>query len=231
MPQPADMVYLLMQFDLSSSAGVVDHAEFGVYGSLSWSPASDADWDAAMTALAGAARSNWASGFPKPNFSPGVTLAAAKATRQNTSGHALNVGQDASSGGSWQGSGSQSLPWEVALCVSLYGYPRGNFVSNARSKRGRIYLPPLASAILINSLTGEISITDAENLRDAVGTWLSAVATTDLGASMHRWEPQILSKTHSLVSEIVQLSVDNKLDSQRRRQKQLPAVINSVNWP
>lgn len=225
------MVYVRMNFDLSSSAGVVDQAEFGIYGVLTWTPGDDGAWTDVLQALATAGRGEWAGSFPKTLMSPGLSLNSCKATQQSTSGHALLVAQDSSEGGSWAGSASQSLPWEVAIVISTYSYPRGSFVPNARSRRGRAYLGPLGSNILISSLTGEISITDAETLRDAFGDWLSALAGNIFGDSDHRFVPSILSRHLVQSFPITQLSVDNKLDSQRRRQKTLPAVINSVDWP
>lgn len=231
MTQPPDLVYLRMIFSLNSSSGPEDEAMFGIYGNFNWTPSTDADWDSALADLATAARGNWVSDVAKTYFSPGTNLDQAKASRQNSTGHTLNEGADASTGGDWSGTASQSLPWENSLVISLYSYPRGSFTSNARRKRGRIYLPPLGTNLLVDTDTGLASISFVEAIRDDIKSWLHDVQTTNLGSSGHNWSPQILSRAAVDTYGLNYLSVDNKLDVQRRRQKSQTPQISTVAYP
>lgn len=231
MPQPDDMVYLVNQFNLNDGTANVEIAEFGIYGSLSWAPADSAAWDAALAALATASISTWAADVGAAKYSPGVQYGQAIATRQNTSGLAVNQAREVPGGTPWTGSAAQSMPWETAVCINLYGYRRGSFAPLSRRKRGRIYLPPLGATIMGNANSGKIRATDLDVVQGDIKTWLSDLATTDLGATSHRWEPQILSKVGNMVTGIVQLSTDDRWDSQRRRERQMPVTIHSVDFP
>ena len=117
----------------------------------------------------------------------------------------------------WVGTSTQpSLPWETSLCVSLYCYPRGTFQPNARRRRGRFYLPPMSSAVLASNNSGFVADNVAHGVlsqmhdfcRDAWQSYLG-VDEAHLG---------VFSRADSTVYPVVQISLDAKIDSQRRRQ-------------
>lgn len=229
MTQPADMVKMTVEFDLQNGSDVVlDHAQFRIWSDA---PVPVSDWDAWLQDVANFARDHWISGMPKTPFSPAVVLNRVVCGRYDTSGHVVNEKAAAASPTDWIGSGAKSLPWQVSLAISLYAYERGTFVLQGKSKRGRIYLPPLADSQIGDSTTGEMTLTAAETLRDAIGTWLTAiVGHTPTGGSTS-FHPVVLSTTHNYSNEVAFLSVDTKLDTQRRREKQLTSVIGTVAWP
>ncbi len=231
MPQPDNMVFLVTQFALFDGSANVEIAEFGMYGSFSWDPGDDASWQAALGALAAADLAAWTSNVAVSHFSAGAILSTAIATRQNTTGHAVQEAREVPSGTPWQGTADLSLPWEVSMCINLYTYMRGTFVPHNRRRRGRIYLPPLGASTIGNEFSGKMGATQVTDILSDVHDYLSDLATTDLGASGHRWEPQVLSKVGNSVAGVVQLSTDDRFDSQRRREKQQPVTVHSVDFP
>lgn len=229
MPQPANLVKLTMQFDLYGASGTPeDLAEFSVWGDTD--PAPPADPDAWLLDLATFACNQWITGVPKTRFSPGVHLHRTLAGIYNTLDILTFEQAFVATDGDWSGAADNSLPWSNSIAISLYTYPRGSFVTQGRSKRGRIYLPPVAPTILFGGPSGEISIGEVNTLRDAVGDWLTAIVghSGPGGGSFH---PGVLSKTHNYFNELGFLSVDNKMDTQRRREKQQTATISTVAWP
>ena|SRR6187431_192026 len=100
--------------------------------------------------------------------------------------------------------GSGALPADVALCLSFQGVPVSG-TPQAR-KRGRVYIGPLTSSILVSS-TGRpvqsfIDILNgaAQELRDSAGTsWVVYSRVDDIGYTVNNgW-------------------IDNEFDTQRRR--------------
>jgi len=226
--QPANLVKLDMVFTLGDDAGVEDSAEFGVWGQFNFTPASSADWDTALGELAQFSADTFSSVVPTTHFSSGAGLLHARAARCDAAGHTLNEAIKTPAD-PWTGSGSSnSLPWAVSLVVSLYTYTPGTFIAFAGRRRGRVYLPPLNAAILTDGKSGEISITLAQTLRDNFKTWLLGVKAHALAESEQVWTPGVLSTTGNMWNAVTDLRVDNKLDTQRRRERQQPAVVSST---
>ncbi len=237
MPVPADNVKLIMIFALNDGSADVEVAECGIWGMLNGGSGAP-DYPTQLQALAVGALAAWTAHAPVAEFSSAVVLKQAKAVHYNTSGHTLAEGVAAPTGTPWQGTASQSLPWEVSLCLSLYGYNRGTFEPNAARKRNRTYLPPMGAVIMGNAITGRLSATNA----NAVLTWYKAfladVSSVALGSSWV-FAPQVLSKggtkppldPDGTLTAVQQISVDDKLDSQRRRERQQPATIYTLAFP
>lgn len=124
------------------------------------------------------------------------------------------------------GSGSQALPPEVAVVVSLYGYPRDTFVPLARRQRGRFYLPGLT----VTYLQGRGLLSDTG--RDAIADFGKALADgiwdTDT-ADGNRLLLLVASKTANQVSAVQYIRVDNHPDVQRRRQNSMPYTYSYRN--
>lgn len=229
MPQPANLVKLTMQFDLWGASGSPeDLAEFSVWGDTD--PAPPPSPDTWLDDLADFATSEWVTSFPKTRFSPAVHLNRAIAGIYGSDGKLDFERAVAVAPTDWVGAADDSLPWSNGMVISLYTYTRGNFVANGKSRRGRIYLPPFGTSILNAGPSGELSIGDITTIRDAFGDWLTALAghSGPGGGSFHAG---VLSKTLNQFNELAQLSVDNKMDTQRRREKQQAATISSVDWP
>lgn len=238
MPQPDNLVELSQVFTLGTSSGVEDSAEFSVWGQLNFTPATSTDWDTALGNLAQFAADTWSSDVSTTPYSNGAGLLHTRAARCNTSGHTVNEAIKTPAD-PWTGnSGSNSLPWEVSCCVSLYTYEPGTFIANAANRRGRVYLPPLNVSVFINTKSGEPSITDVESLRDEFAAWLSAVQGHAIAESEQVWSAGVRSTSRksnpSYAGEwhpVTHLRVDNKLDAQRRRERQQSAVVSVVAFP
>jgi len=229
MPQPDNCVKLTMQFDLVDGGGAVqDHAEFRIWSDPPHTGGTVSD--AWLLDAADFAATSWDSVVSPTHYSPAVVLSGAVMGQYNTAG-LLTAEQKFVVGASpWQGTASQSLPWSISAVIGLYTYPRGSFVVQGKSKRGRIYLPPLGTNIMGNSVTALMSATTAQGLRDDIGTWLTGLVGHS-GPGGYSFHPGVLSVTHNYFNELGQLSVDTKLDTQRRREKQQQAVIYNVDWP
>lgn len=223
------MVKMTVQFDLQNGSDVVlDQAEFRIWSDA---PTPVSDWDAWLTDVAEFARDHWISGVSKTHFSPAVVLNRVICGRYDTAGHTVNEKVATASPTDWIGSAAKSLPWQVSAVISLYTYERGTFVTDGKRKRGRIYLPPLGDSIIGDSTTGEMLLATAQALRDDVGTWLTAIVGHTPAGGSTSFHPVVLSLAGDFSNELSFLSVDTKLDTQRRREKQLTAIVDTVAWP
>jgi hypothetical protein len=228
-PQPNNLVKVTVQFDLTDASSVVeDHAEIGIWGQLPDWDGSNAD--AVLEALATYAAGQWVADISPTRYSPAVVLNGVVAGSYNTAGNLTAEQKFTNSPSDWVGAASQSMPWAVSPVVSLYTYQRGTFVLQGKSKRGRVYLPPVGTTAMGNAVSGEMSVTNAEDFRDDIATWLAAIVGHSLpgGFAFH---PGVLSKTHNYFNQLAYLSVDTKLDTQRRRERQQLATISTVPWP
>lgn len=210
---PANNVYIRWQFTLSRVGTAEDIAEFGVW----WEPvASVTDWDTFLFDQATIAWEAWVSAQNHSFWGPNVILAKVTAVHYDTTGHTLNE-QVFNAGTPWVGSSTASaLPWETSLAVSLYTYPRGTFTTNGRRKRGRYYLPPMSAGVLDASDSGYFDNTLVSALLSAQHTFLIA-AGKDI-AGVHVLDCSVLSKVDDILRPVVQISLDAKFDSQRRRE-------------
>jgi len=228
MTQPDNMIKMTMVFGLQDGTDtILDQAEFRIWSD---DPTGITDYDAWLLDAATYAGEQWVSVIPKTPFSPAVVFQKCIMGHYDTSGHLVHEQAYVAGSTDWIGSGAKTLPWQIALCISLYAYERGTFTLNGRRKRGRIYLPPLADSMVHDSTTGEMQLSDATGLRDDVGTWLSNIVghSGPGGGSFH---PVVLSLAGDFSNEVGWLSVDTKLDTQRRREKQLTTTVDTVEWP
>jgi hypothetical protein len=231
MAQPADLVKVTMQFDLNDGTAVVDHAQFGVWGAITAS-GLPSDWNAALDDLCNGALTGWVADVPETLFSPASVLNGAVAGHYDTSGHLVHERKIAATGGTeWTGSASQSMPWAVTPCVSLYTYTRGDFIANGKSRRGRIYLPPVGTNIMGNTTSAQMSQTNVDNILGYVAAFLSDLEAVDLTSTASSFKPGVLSVALNQFNQLSHLSMDRKLDTQRRREKQQTTVITTQAWP
>lgn len=113
------------------------------------------------------------------------------------------------------GSMSTHNPNQVALVATL------RTPVPSRRTRGRMYLPATGAATLTGGFYGG---SGPANVAAAVKSLINFSPTA--------FPPVVVSPTAGTASLISQISVDNRLDVQRRRaNKQLPTVTASVNVP
>lgn len=115
------------------------------------------------------------------------------------------------------GTGGDSLPSEVAVCVSLETGILG------RSYRGRSYLPGLAKAAC--GADGTINTTYYEHIADRYADLVTALDShLDGGDSFINIG--ILSETKGIFTEVIGVKAGNVFDVQRRRRNGGPEVYS-----
>lgn len=231
--QPDGLCYLRWQFARYNDANVIEEeALIGIYGQLSGYPATAPDQDDYLAALAQAAIDKWTADVDHTAFSLNLELTRTLAIVQDTAGHTVREQVVSTPTGHWRGSDSSAaLPWECALVIGLYTYERGSFVPNARRRRGRVYLPGLPSSGLGSGKSGLLTNTYAQARRDELGAVLSDLVGFSLPHGGGSWHPGILSKVAGQFNDLSHLSVDNKVDVHRSRERQQAATISTVAWP
>lgn len=217
-----------INFNMSLGAG----DEIAVWGHhVTWDGAGNPT-DASD--LASHCRDAWSSGFTATGLFPGslsgVNVTAYKlantppyhSTDKGVS--PFGVGDNPAFTG---GGGSDSLPWECAFVVTLNAFSDPFDLLKAR-KRGRMYLGPVAKA-RISGGAGLMSSADAQAFADSTLAYFEAVNDA-LGG--HQVRAVVFTRGGkggagaAGVSSIVDISADNKVDSQRRREnKQSDSVV------
>lgn len=112
------------------------------------------------------------------------------------------------------GTGSgQEQPNQVSIvCSTLTG-------QSGRSFRGRMYVPATNLGITAGVIaSGQV---------DAVATGL--VDAIDAVRTDTTWRPMVVSNTQNVMTEIIQLRVDNKPDIQRRRANKLVSTYRNTS--
>jgi hypothetical protein len=121
------------------------------------------------------------------------------------------------------------LPWETSLAASLYTYPRGTFVPQARRKRGRFYLPPMGADQLDASNSGFFPDATIDAMLAEIVGFLQDSRETDVGAVTGTLG--VFSRVDGVIRDVIQVSMDAKYDSQRRRQNRENAGIVRTDFP
>lgn len=229
MTQPADLVKLVMVFDLlNDDTSVAEIAEFGIWGKFTTTPSGSALWDSNLQELAQLAVDSWSADISTAFFSHGAKLKQARAIHADTAGHTQHE-QLATPGTAWQGSAtSHSLPWSNSLVVSLYTYTPGSFITFAGRRRGRVYLPPLNVSIISATNQGTVSSADALTYLNDFKGWLNDVQGVTLTPDENVWTAGVLSLAANQWNHLTDLAIDTKIDTQRRREKSQQAVRQSV---
>lgn len=233
---PSDMLRVRLRATLWESGAQQEEAQFGFYGQRLHTVGQTTDWPADVQEIANKVRDRWNSQITyKAAWSGDVHMDSVKVDHLSaTDGKTLDQGVALFTGGdAWVGTGAKSLPWETALCVSLFGYERGVFERDKGRKRGRFYLPPMSSQTL-NDVGGEVDSTVMNNLNTVVGNFLNSVqgmgfssgdgpsgddyfnlVVMSIGTPLKPLDPTTHPITHYYI--------DSKFDSQRRRERQQPA--------
>jgi hypothetical protein len=216
---PSDAIEFTFKFNLTRVGTLEDIAEFTVWCATDGFEPDDAG----LLKLAVGAGNAWTDNAGPSYWSDNVSLATITARTFMSDGHTLRE-QITAPVDPWVGVGSNpALPWESSLVLSLYTYPRGTFISNGRRKRGRIYLPPMSSEWLDNSNSGYFSNTALPGFFANMVDFIGRVGQDDLGVKLTH--PVVFSRVDGVTREITQLSIDAKIDVQRRRQNREVAGV------
>lgn len=223
---PLDLYVLTFEFSLNRVGTNEDIALFD----LSFSGVDGAEYN--DTELASAAQggiNSWIANSTKTYWTTNVQFSFVTATNYLANGH-INHQQRVPVGATWVGtSDPPALPWETSLAVSLYTYPRGTFVSNGRRKRGRFYLPPMASSALDPSNSGYLHDSSVGPLLSDMHDFLAAAGESGVGVPVGVLG--VYSRVDGVVRDVSELSLDAKFDSQRRRQNRESAGYDVVDFP
>lgn len=232
LPTPADIMRVRLRATLRVGADAVEEAQFGFWGQLFHREGNLTDWDTNCQDAATGIRDRWNEHITnKTAWTDAVTmdtvkvdhLAAADGTVLNQA-IATFTGDDA-----WQGTGTASLPWETGLVVSLFGYDKGTFASHKGRKRGRMYLPPMATTV-ISERGGLIQDSVLTSLNTNFGAFFNDVQGLNLGTTINPDGPDYFNlvvvsrgtpekELPPTTTPITHMYIDNKVDSQRRRQR------------
>lgn len=214
MAYPSQLVKVEWLFGLNNGTSDVEEAVPGVWfekGSALGTP----DFDAFLVSLCDQAWEAWATNMPKTDWTPAVSLKTVRCAGYDAALKTTNVQIKASGGTSWAGSSSgPCMPWQISQVVGLYTYTPGSFISQAATRRGRVYLPPPASSVLASANTGVMDDTKASAVMAAFKDCLHDTATTIAGTSLG---PGVVSRKREAFFGLTDLTTDVKLDTQRRR--------------
>lgn len=222
----SNVVRLSHLFNLKGPSGVEDQAEFST-----WWAFDDAhlpsDWNGDLQAFATGAYAAWAAHADDSVFRTSVELNSVKAAHLNASMHTQHE-QEHTPSTKWAGtSTAASLPWQVSLCIGLYTYTPGSFIPDARTRRGRIYLPPMTSAVLDIPTKGTLSDSRVADTLTWINDMVLAIAAIELPSTGQGLAPGVVSRYLNKVKRstptfnvLTDFAADGVLDSQRRRTHQ-----------
>lgn len=188
------------------------------------------DWQNNMDTLPGRLSSKFADhwsviGAVHPN---NVHISEIKTAHLDPSGHTLHEGAFTLGAGDLTGGASASMmPPEVALCVSWWAYEPGSFAANKGRKRGRFYLPYIATSV--SDSTGKVDATHLTALLAGYQAFINDVqgmhTQEDIAVvtSPDYFDWAIVSNVDATFHNADWVSIDDHFDSQRRRQHQTPA--------
>ena len=225
-PIPDNLVKITEQFSL---AGNVEIAEFSVYGAVTAAPGSDADWRTALSHLALAAHMGWEA-VTTSGFSPALELVASKASLYGTDHKLKDEQSHAAAPGDWSPGSGNSLPWSSSVVIGLYTYTPGTFIPHSARRRGRIYLPPLSIDAVRAGESGELATGLQTTYANAIKTWLHSISSAGLGGAWGPWVPGVLSRVTGQFNALTDIVCDDKIDTQRSRTRQEPAVKVVVSY-
>lgn len=214
---PLDLYQLVFRFELQKLTSPADIAEFSL-----WMAGVDgAEYgDPQLHSAAIGACHAWQDNVNQDHFTDAVVFSTVTARNFLANGH-TNHEQVFVADGSWVGtSPGASMPWETSLCCSLYTYPRGTFIPQARRRRGRFYLPPMGADQLDGSNSGFFLNSALAGLLSELHAFVSAAQQDMVGVQVG--DLVVYSRTGGDSNNVTQLSIDAKFDSQRRRQNREP---------
>lgn len=217
---PPDCARVLMRYKL----GTEDIAEMGFHLQRVHHVGDTTDWPRDVNDIADKVASSWASNVPHTYWPSSVSLDRVDVYHLGTDGKTIDKGTATAA---WAGSNANSLPWEVSLCITTYGFDPSSFAALARRKRGRFYLPPMG-VNAVDGGGGALSGAAAADIVSGVGGFLGDVKAFDLHdygeAFTDSMALGVLSRTGSIFTPITHWGFDHRFDAQRRRENKQGAV-------
>lgn len=226
LPTPLDLYQLTFRFNLFRTTVQEDIAEF----SLNMRGVGGAEYgDSQLHSAAIGAAAAWETNIDPGHFASNCAFFAVTARNFLADGH-TNHEQSYVSTAGWVGTApGAALPWETSLAVSLYTYPRGTFVANGRRKRGRFYLPPMSASTLDSSNSGFYTNSVLPALLTEVKAFCGDAQQDMVGADVGVLT--VYSRADGVTRDVVQLTLDAKFDSQRRRENRETAGVITTTFP
>jgi hypothetical protein len=208
---------VLLTFEFTQRLGTADTeiAQIGLWASVGEDIPVGSDWDPLLADLASFATGAWVAAFDGSTFSSELRFGTVKATHFAVDGKIANE-QSHLRTPTWVGSGGNALPWQIAQVIGLYTYTPGTFVSHAGRRRGRVYLPGLATVMLATDGSGTFDVTKATANMTSMKALLKALHDHIVGAHT-AFIPMVFSRAASTLYGITDLTTDAKPDTQRRR--------------
>lgn len=215
-------------FELAQSGIVTEVAEFSVATRFR-TPVGNAEPPTPFTPTEGqtltgpfatAAYDAWADNFAASDYPTSLHLASVRCAMNDAAGLTLAESYSAGSGDAWAGSHNGSLPWQLSLCISIYGYAPSLFETDAKSKRGRSYLPPMAVSVIGSSDAGQLadaSVIATLNEWDQMWQAIRATSFPTVGGVAYKPVPGIVSPTKHYFTDAAYWRADGVIDTQRRR--------------
>lgn len=238
---PADIVRARLVFDLKQGTTVADQAVMGFHLARIHATGNPTDWPNDTQDIASKIWQKWVSNVTAvSHWSSAVALSRVDAYHLDTQGRTLDKGTQGVDGShtAWAGTagGSGSLPWETACAVSLYAYDPAHFDRQARHKRGRFYLPPFATSRMGNG--AEEGRFDSSTIRDSIAPMMAAFINDVNGMFVGPTGPDlnqdvlavgVLSQSANLFTQVTNVRVGHRPDSQRRRGRKLPESYETLS--
>lgn len=165
-------------------------------------------------------------------FAGGYQIQTIKCAQIDSTGHAVSQGTTPVTSGTLVGTGTSGvLPPEVALVLSLYGYPPGAFVPQRGRKRGRMYLPYLAGSTL--SANGKVSSAAMDTAMSGFGAIFNDIQGMHVGVPVpptnsSDYMALVVASGFGIATQVDHLAIDNLFDAQRRRQNRATATKETV---
>lgn len=184
------------------------------------SPMTDTELLAWTADIAEYAYGAWVSSWDAGHFPTCLVLATVRCAFRATNGHTTAESYYLPSPDLWVGEGDYSLPWSDALVISNYGYVPGLFDPDAKSKRGRAYLPQFAANQLASTPNGTQSTAQVLARMTSYDQMWQAIRAgdySDVGMSGFLPMPGIVSAHKSAFYRTQYWRCDQILDTQRRR--------------
>lgn len=211
---------------------VLHWSGFGEEGTLNWyfSGADHVSSPSELSDAAGNVLTHWdtdTTPSQKTGFL-GMLLAAQKVDKLSLYQYATLPGNASAQGevspSGWVGTATLMYgPLQTALCATTLTAHPGASYRGRQYFPGHVFQPSQASGLISNTATDQTA-TLAANM----GTGAASAVANSLGIGTVDWV--VYSPTKGIVTPITQVRVDNKLDTQRRREASLqPSHVQLVS--
>lgn len=238
--QLSDLVETTFNFGLSNGSVAIENASPSVWTLSGTNPTNNADWNTTLSEQAAAAYAAWAANVGNGQWENSVQLSNVTCRLTDNADRTLLKQVFLPSSDPWTGSATDgTLPWQTSLCISPYAYERGSFQQNRRRYSSRFYLPPMSINVLSSADDGLLSTTLLGELVGELKATFGAIQSHSYTApagyhpimGVNSRGPFKVPGTLPDFHPWVQITADNKLDTQRRRAKSLESVIAVTSYP